>query len=737
MTMNRTSYSDFRKTALSLLACCLVLCSSCSRDADLQEARPQRTVTTVHFEGTKAFFDAAGTRAANNDYTLWKDNDVVYIYFSDSKYAIATYSLETGWSAEIAGSIAASGTCHCRHFANAVSYQQAGGTAVLNNKSVDYLAQNVAYTYDKDNGMYLVANMQPNCVRIRFKGSPNQAVSLVGLESPSRFSGSIEDLSCSTAASHLVVESDGYTPYVYGYLGSSGQLTITLDGRQYTKKVTGKELPVGKSAYIDLAELTPGTPSATRATASWATGSTVHLILTSAGKQISGTAQYNGSEWTLTTESTVSPTTSAATCTAGYVSGGTLSGSAYTLAPTSAVYVGTGTYTSTSTDVYVNVTLQPRTSRIRFKGAAGTKISLRGEDNDLKYYASFSTATLQGTKQVQDVELTVNADGYTPYIYAEFSNTATNTLTLMNVSEGNTYVRNDVSGASLTGGQSGFFTIPTNDNYASLMWTQEASIDPNAYVTLEDVVTFTDGMVGAYVIGSTAQTYYATVFKDISSYNTDEELIAEILADNTPDNASECEDMITGWWNRTSSFYQPATTYYYCTVAYNANGVRGPVQKVPFTTRSASEPIAALSNLGYKTADGVDKWTFDVAMSNGAVKYYLNSYDGDATALMDGHWLAYYTYKEIANGGLTYTYSYESVMFDRVDTSVAVLTVAVDGSGNLGNYSCLQGSLDGQSAAPERSLAPARGNTCREGKQQVRRMPRRMSRPAESVTLRK
>lgn len=263
MTMNRTSYSDFRKTALSLLACCLVLCSSCSRDADLQEARPQRTVTTVHFEGTKAFFDAAGTRAANNDYTLWKDNDVVYIYFSDSKYAIATYSLETGWSAEIAGSIAASGTCHCRHFANAVSYQQAGGTAVLNNKSVDYLAQNVAYTYDKDNGMYLVTNMQPKCVRIRFKGSPNQAVSLVGLESPSRFSGSIEDLSCSTAASHLVVESDGYTPYVYGYLGSSGQLTITLDGRQYTKKVTGKELPVGKSAYIDLAELTPGTPSAT------------------------------------------------------------------------------------------------------------------------------------------------------------------------------------------------------------------------------------------------------------------------------------------------------------------------------------------------------------------------------------------------------------------------------------------------------------------------------------------
>lgn len=467
----------------------------------------------------------------------------------------------------------------------------------------------------------------------------------------------------------------------------------------------------------------------TRATTSWANGCIVHLILNNGGKQIIGTAKYNGSGWTLTTNETISPTSSASTCTAGYVEGATLSGTSYTMTPTSIYYMGTGSYTSNSTDVYVNVTLQPQTWRMRFKGAAGTKITLNGSDNDITYLSAISTTTLQGTSQTQNVTLTVNTDGYTPYIYGLYKNTNNNTITLVNESEGNIYIRKDISGTSLTKGYSGYFTIPTNSNYASLQWEQKSTIDPNAYVTLENVIPFVDGMVGAYVVGSTANTFYDMITKDLSRFNNDEEIIADILDGNTAEDATTITGYLTGWWNRTTSFYQPGTTYYYCSIAYNSKGVRGPLKTVAFTTRYASDPIATLSNLGYKTVSGVDKWTFDVTMSNGATKYYINSYQGVGYDTEDNHWLAYYTYSAINEGSLTNTYNYESVSFNRTKSAVAILTVAVDSNGKIGNYSCLQGSTTTVNNAAPVFLAPTHDNKCKEMKQATSKIAKYIPHP--------
>lgn len=445
----------------------------------------------------------------------------------------------------------------------------------------------------------------------------------------------------------------------------------------------------------------------TRATTSWVKGSTVHLILNNGSKNITGTAQYNGSEWTLTTNEKISPTSSASTCTAGYVEGATLSGTSYKMTPTSVYYMGTGSYTSTSTDVYVNVTLQPQTWRMRFKGTAGTKISLKGSDNDITYFSTITTTTLQGTSQAQDATLTVNSDGYTPYIYGLYKNTNGNTITLTNESEGNIYIRKDISGTSLTKGYSGYFTIPTNSNYASLLWEQQSTIDPNAYVTLEDVIPFVDGMVGAYVVGNTANTCYSMIVTDryLTSVSNDEEIIADILDGNTAKDATTLTGYLTGAWNTT--FFQPGTTYHFCSIAYNSKGVRGPLKTVAFTTKSASAPIATLSNLGYKKVSGVGKWTFDITMSNGATKYYCSTSQGDGYDTEDAHWLAYNVYRYIDDGTLTNTYTYESATLNATKSAVAIVTVAVDGNGNIGNYSCLQGSTSTvNNAAPQVSLAP-------------------------------
>lgn len=268
MIMNRKHLRKVGKTAFGIVLCNF-LCWSCTQDSTFHEEQLETKTVNVNFDCTKMSFDGDTaraynmTRSSNSDYTTWRDNDVVYIYFGNSKYAIATYSLENGWTASIVGDLPTSGSCYCRHYANAVSYQSANTIAVLNNKSIDYIAENVAYTNNNNNGLYLIATMHPNCVRIRFKGTPNQTVSLSGYNTPARFSAIDENLTNSSATSHLVVEEDGYTPYVYGYLSNSTELTITVDGKQYSKKVTSNELPTGKSGYIDLSELKSDDPSVT------------------------------------------------------------------------------------------------------------------------------------------------------------------------------------------------------------------------------------------------------------------------------------------------------------------------------------------------------------------------------------------------------------------------------------------------------------------------------------------
>lgn len=259
MIMNRINLTKIEKTALGIVICNF-LCCSCTQDSNFQVEQSEPKTVKVYFDGIKMPFDGGTTRASNmtrssnNDNTTWKDNDVVYIYFGDSKFAFAKFSLEDGWHADIFNNLSASGSCYCRHYANAVSYLSENTTVVLNNKSIDYLAENVDYSYD-NNSLFLIANMHPNCVRIRFKGTPNQAVSLSGFNSPARYSAIVENLTTSLETSHLVVEEDGFTPYVYGYLSNSTELTITVDGKQYSKKVTSNELPIGKSGYIDLSEL--------------------------------------------------------------------------------------------------------------------------------------------------------------------------------------------------------------------------------------------------------------------------------------------------------------------------------------------------------------------------------------------------------------------------------------------------------------------------------------------------
>jgi len=445
--------------------------------------------------------------------------------------------------------------------------------------------------------------------------------------------------------------------------------------------------PSNEAGYVYTLHLEGGAPvysdDMTRASTTWKTGSEVSLRLKSGSSIIDGTAKYNGSKWTFTTDKKLSTTTRATECGALYFENAKDLNS---LTPSSIVYMGEGTYTASSTDIYVTVTMKPVTGRLRFKGTSGTRITLEG---DLIYLIEM-TASKEDVDWLyqakgQTVELKVNSNGYTDYVYCSFA-WEKNTLTIVNETEGKTYERFDIDGSILpfeVGGASGFLTIPTSSNYASLGWSMQETIDQNATVEADNPLPLYDGVATKWNFGSSAYSFYSDVFKSSSGYKDDNEIIADLIKANSPDIVSDNKGYTFSWGNNDNKFFQPNTKYYLVAVAYNKNGERGPLLRQSFTTRSETEPRAIISNL---KSNGNYTWQYDATLVNGAVGYYRIIWSGLNNYNKDDCFLVYWAYEEINKGNLS-TFSKTSDSFSGYSDQCVVVLVAVDGKGNLCGYS--------------------------------------------------
>lgn len=442
-----------------------------------------------------------------------------------------------------------------------------------------------------------------------------------------------------------------------------------------------------EAGYVYTLHLDGGAPvysdDMTRASTTWKTGSEVSLRLKSGSSIIDGTAKYSGSKWTFTTDKKLSSTTTATKCGALYYENAS---SLNYLKPSSIVYMGEGTYTASSTDIYVTVTMKPVTGRLRFKGKSGTRITLEGDYYYLQKMSTTSSQLTWSSTTTQDkVELTVNSNGYTDYVYGTFKyNNKINTLTIVNETEGKTYERRNIDGAMLSVGGSGFLTIPTSSNYASLGWSMQETIDPNATVETDNLLPLYDGVATKLNFGSSAYSFYTKVFKSLSGYKDDNKIIAELIRANSPGIVADEKGYPLGWDND-NKFFQPNTQYYLCAVAYNKNGEHGPLLKQKFTTRSESEPRAIISNFKATTVNGNKMWQYDVTLTNGAVKYY-RFYRSDLEHYRDlDCFLAYYAYGDIDR--YSSTYSKTSDKFSRYTDQCTLVLVAVDSKGNTCGYS--------------------------------------------------
>lgn len=212
----------------------------------------------------------------------------------------------------------------------------------------------------------------------------------------------------------------------------------------------------------------------------------------------------------------------------------------------------------------------------------------------------------------------------------------------------------------------------------------DIDIDQNATIQPDYLVTFTDGMVTNWKLGSSVNTFaYTVLSKSEAEKFSDEELVT--VAFDKEYSAAVYKDHI---FRYSVSSFTPNTNYCLCAVAKNSSGKRGPVLRYLFKTNSASLPYAEISDVKAATAT---TWQFDITLKNSAAWYYIKLWTGENNYNRDWHFVAY-SLREYINKGITHSFD-ERYSSSRVSWPLnsetckyaTICTWGVSSSGAIGN----------------------------------------------------
>lgn len=220
---------------------------------------------------------------------------------------------------------------------------------------------------------------------------------------------------------------------------------------------TMQRVPVNLSATLTPFDATQ-IFSSRSTTLTWKEGDVIYLQYTTAdGSTTKGTATYHSGTWTATYDKPLKRD-STTDCKVYFFDGKhTASATEVAIEPTTGIYADLeATYNyPTGGTLSITCNLKPQTSRIRFKGIAGTAFELSG----LSCGSSFTLASGSLSKSQPTTTVTIQANGYSPYIYGNFAYTSEPILVV--TQDDYTFTAECKGLDMLTTGESGCMTLPT------------------------------------------------------------------------------------------------------------------------------------------------------------------------------------------------------------------------------------------------------------------------------------
>ena len=206
---------------------------------------------------------------------------------------------------------------------------------------------------------------------------------------------------------------------------------------------------------------------------SWADGDVIYVTYSNGGSKVVSNATYKSSLGAFQFSSASLNPVSDASCSVYYFRGGSfsVSGNTVTLDKYTAIFTDTSAkYTCSSNVITMSAAFKPYTWRLCFKGTTGTQVKLKSASNII-YNTSLNLSSGSFSTKADSVNLLVQSDGYTPYVYGLFTS-STNTV---KVKVGGTYYSRSLSSSKLAVGQSGYFTVPTTGNHSNWSTSRDKS----------------------------------------------------------------------------------------------------------------------------------------------------------------------------------------------------------------------------------------------------------------------
>ena len=239
--------------------CCIMslFVSSCSEHGDClqeieQNSKDMAKTCSMKFDVTLQDFDSSSVTRSNSD---WKEGDKIYLTLGDSAYGTAEFT-SGSWVLNYSGDLSAdeSGLCTAYYFENIES--ESTSVVNLNYNTSLYKAIDGNYSYDGTT-VYLTANLKPIVGRIRFSGTPDSIISVIGITRYSSYSIVKDTLTSVFSPITLTVQSDGYTPYIYGYFTSqeTPRLNILTGESGFNRKCPTSIFKTGESGWMDIPTL--------------------------------------------------------------------------------------------------------------------------------------------------------------------------------------------------------------------------------------------------------------------------------------------------------------------------------------------------------------------------------------------------------------------------------------------------------------------------------------------------
>ncbi len=246
---------------LAVLIIVMIGVSSCQSNEDFLEVEvnPREEeawqVCDLVFEGEVETFDGAvRTRSAD-----WQSNDTIYLLFTAGTEQVegrAVYnSAEGNWQLYYNGSLSNTSSSACK------AYYFEGEYAVKENEveltPFTAVYADVAATYSKSGREVKVkAQLKPQTGRLRFKGEAGTHFSVYGFNGYNRYETVSGQLSSVCCDEFVEIESNGYSPYLYGsFTTSPRNMYIEYDGTTFESTCEEYVLAKGKSGYMDLPTL--------------------------------------------------------------------------------------------------------------------------------------------------------------------------------------------------------------------------------------------------------------------------------------------------------------------------------------------------------------------------------------------------------------------------------------------------------------------------------------------------